>query len=126
MLEQAVAAYRSALEVYTQADLPQGWALTQNNLGTRALGSGNAQRGKESSKFLEQAVAAFKRALEVKTKADLPQGWARTQNNLGLASGIWERAVGEKKAASRLSKPWPPTEALWKSIRKPICLGIGP
>ncbi len=32
LLEQAVAAYRSALEVYTKADLPQDWAQTQNNL----------------------------------------------------------------------------------------------
>ena len=27
LLEEAVAAYRSALEVYTKADLPQGWGL---------------------------------------------------------------------------------------------------
>ncbi|MGD0471308.1 MAG: hypothetical protein ABSA54_23285 [Terriglobales bacterium] len=33
LLDQAVQAYRSALEVRTKADLPQDWARTQNNLG---------------------------------------------------------------------------------------------
>ena len=32
LLEDAVVAYRFALEVYTKADLPQEWARTQNNL----------------------------------------------------------------------------------------------
>ena len=39
---------------------------------------------------------------------------------------IWERAVGEQKAASYLNKPWRPTKALWRSIRKPTCLKVGP
>jgi hypothetical protein len=29
LLAEAVAALRSALEIYTKADLPQGWATTQ-------------------------------------------------------------------------------------------------
>ncbi len=34
LLSEAVSAYRSALEVYTNAQLPQlNWAVTQNNLG---------------------------------------------------------------------------------------------
>ena len=33
LLSQAVAAYRSALEVHTREQLPQDWARTQNNLG---------------------------------------------------------------------------------------------
>ena len=33
LLEEAVGVYSSALEVYTEADLPQDWAMTQNNLG---------------------------------------------------------------------------------------------
>jgi tetratricopeptide (TPR) repeat protein len=31
-LNEAAAAYRAALEVYTRAQLPQDWAMTQNNL----------------------------------------------------------------------------------------------
>jgi len=37
LLQEAVAAFRSALEVFTKADLPQSWALTQNNLGGASL-----------------------------------------------------------------------------------------
>ena len=44
LLEDAVAAYRSALEVYTKADLPEDWAMTQNNLGSRALRTREAQQ----------------------------------------------------------------------------------
>jgi hypothetical protein len=33
LLEEAVAADRSALEIQTKADLPQDWAATQNDLG---------------------------------------------------------------------------------------------
>ena len=36
-LSEAVEAYRQALTVRTRDDLPQDWAMTQNNLGT-ALG----------------------------------------------------------------------------------------
>ena len=126
LLEQAATAYRSALEVYTKADLPQDWARTQNNLGTALWDQGTRSGGEEGRKFLEQAVGAYRSALEVRTKADLPQDRARTQSNLGSAFWDLERAVGETRAASSLSKPWAPTEALWRSIRKPICLRIGP
>ena len=33
LLAKAVSAYRAALEVYTRADHPVDWAMTQNNLG---------------------------------------------------------------------------------------------
>src|SRR5262249_17936400 len=33
-LQRAIACYEAALRVYTQADFPQDWAMTQNNLGT--------------------------------------------------------------------------------------------
>ena len=37
LLQDALTACRSALQVYTRADLPQDWAQTQNNLSD-ALG----------------------------------------------------------------------------------------
>ena len=126
LLEQAVAAYQSALEVYTKADSPQDWARTQNNLGFALWDLGARSGGKEGRKLLEQAVAAYQSALEVRTKADLPQDWARTQNNLGTALRDLGTRSGEKKAASCLNRPWPPTKALWRSIRKPTRLRIGP
>jgi tetratricopeptide (TPR) repeat protein len=51
-----VAAYRSALEVYTRADLPQGWALTQNNLGSALEDLGNQLQGEEGLKRQREAV----------------------------------------------------------------------
>jgi tetratricopeptide (TPR) repeat protein len=85
LLEQAVAAYKSALEVYTKTDSPQGWARTQNNLGLALHDLGTSSRGAKGRKLLEQAVAAYKSALEAYTKADLPEDRARTQNNLDIA-----------------------------------------
>ena len=97
LLEDAVAAYRSALEVYTKADLPQDWAMTQNNLGTALQELGTRSGGEEGRKLLEDAVAAFRSALEVFTKADLPQYWAMTQNNLGNAlQELGTRSGGEE------------------------------
>jgi tetratricopeptide (TPR) repeat protein len=47
LLGEAVAAYRTALTVYTQAELPQQWATTQNNLGN-ALGDQGTRTGGRS------------------------------------------------------------------------------
>jgi exonuclease VII small subunit len=53
-LEEAVAAYRAALQVQTRERVPLDWAGTQMNLGNKMLGereSGTAR--------LEEAVAAY-------------------------------------------------------------------
>ena len=44
LLAQAVAAYRSALEVRTREQLPQNWAMTQNNLGLTLRGCLKSRR----------------------------------------------------------------------------------
>jgi hypothetical protein len=80
-----VAAYRSALEVYTREQLPQDWAQTQNNLGNSLQAQGIRSGGAQSAELLAQAVAAYRSALEVRTREQLPQDWAQTQNNLGNA-----------------------------------------
>jgi tetratricopeptide (TPR) repeat protein len=56
LLGEAVAAYRSALEVYTKAELPQGWATTQNNLGAALWDLGSQLEGEERLKRLRDAV----------------------------------------------------------------------
>ena len=83
LLEQAVSAYRAALEVRTRAELPQDWAMTQNNLGIALQEQGTRTDGEAGRALLEQAVSAYRAALEVYTRAELPQDWATTQNNLG-------------------------------------------
>jgi len=101
LLQEAVAAYRSALEVKTKADLPQDWAIIQNNLGIALEDLGTRSAGEEGRKLLQDAAAAFRSALEVRTKADLPQDWAQTQNNLGIALG----ALGNQLEGEEGLKP---------------------
>ena len=83
-LEQAVDAYRAALEEYTRERVPLDWAMTQNNLGVALQTLGERERGTER---LEQAVAAYHVALEERTRERVPLDWAMTQNNLGTA--LW-------------------------------------
>jgi len=105
-LEEAVKAYRAALEERTRERVPLDWAMTQNNLGfaLRALGereSGTAR--------LEEAIAAFSAALEEMTRERVPLNWATTQNNFGNAlatlgeresgTGRLEQAVATYRAA---------------------------
>ena len=81
-LEQAVKAYRAALEVYTSERVPLDWATTQNNLGNALATLGERE---SSTERLEQAVKAYRAALEVHTLERVPLDWAATQNNLGNA-----------------------------------------
>ena len=64
-LEQSVAAYRAALEVYTREQLPQDWATTQNNLGIALRDLGGRSERRSRPAVLEQSVAAYRAALEV-------------------------------------------------------------
>ena len=60
-LEEAVAAYRAALEEWTRERVPLDWAMTQNNLGTALWTLGERESG---TARLEEAVAAYRAALE--------------------------------------------------------------
>jgi tetratricopeptide (TPR) repeat protein len=100
LLDEAVRAYRSALEVYTKANQPQEWASAQNNLGIALMDAEEWAGADKAAGLLDQAVQAYRSALEVRTKADLPQDWAATQNNLGLAlEEEGELASGDRAVA---------------------------
>jgi tetratricopeptide (TPR) repeat protein len=91
-LEQAVTAYRAALEEWTRDLVPLDWAMTQNNLGTALQTLGQRETGTDR---LEQAVTAYRAALEEQTRDLVPLHWATTQNNLGIAlKTLGEREVG--------------------------------
>ncbi len=92
-LEQAVAAYRLALNEQTRDRVPLDWAATQNNLGSALATLGERQAG---TARLKEAVAAFRAALEERTRERVPLDWAATQNNLGNAL----RALGERQAGT--------------------------
>ncbi|WP_198321157.1 tetratricopeptide repeat protein [Azohydromonas aeria] len=89
-LEEAVQAYRAALQEYTQERVPLDWAMTQNNLGIALARLGERERG---TARLEEAVQAYRAALQEYTHERVPLDWAGTQNNLGNAL----RALGERE-----------------------------
>ncbi|MGO9741557.1 MAG: tetratricopeptide repeat protein [Roseiarcus sp.] len=91
-LEQAVAAFRAALEEFTRERVPLDWAATQNNLGNALQTLGGRESG---TARLEEAVAAYRAALEERTRERVPLHWATTQNNLGATlSELGKREIG--------------------------------
>ena len=93
-LEDAVAAYRAALEERTRDRVPLDWAKTQNNLGNALWTLGERESG---TARLEEAVAAYRAALEERTRDRVPLDWATTQNNLGTA--LWTLGARESGTA---------------------------
>ena len=64
-LEEAVEAYRAALEEQTRERVPLDWAMTQSNLGDALQLLGERESGTER---LEEAVEAYRAALEELTR----------------------------------------------------------
>ena len=89
-LELAIKGYKSALEVYTRADFPKDWAMTQNNLATAYKHRCRGDRAEN----IELAIKCYESALEVYTCADFPKNWAMTQNN--LANAYSDRLRGDR------------------------------
>jgi len=101
---QAVTAYRAALEVYTREELPQDWAMTQNDLVNALAHQGKRTSGEESQRLLAQAVTAYRAALEVYTREELAQDWAMTQNNLGNALRYQGTRTGGEESRQLLAQ----------------------
>ncbi len=101
-LEEAVTAYRLALQEYTRERVPLQWAGTQNNLGTALATLGERESG---TARLEEAVAAYHEALKEWTRERVPLDWASTQNNLGAAlQTLGERESGQVESIRRLDE----------------------
>jgi tetratricopeptide (TPR) repeat protein len=81
-LDDAIRAYRSALDMAPRARVPLDWAATQNNLGNALLTLGERESG---TARLEEAVAAYREALQEQTRERVPLDWAMTEMNLGNA-----------------------------------------
>jgi tetratricopeptide (TPR) repeat protein len=100
-LEEAVAAFREALQEYTLERVPLDWAMTQNNLGNALLALGERESGVGR---LEEAVAAYRDALKEFTRERVPLQWATTQNNLGSAlNALGERESGTMRLKEAVS-----------------------
>ena len=72
-LEEAVAAYRAALEERTRERVPLDWAMTQMNLGNALCALGNRRTG---TAHLEAAAAAWDACLSV-TSTVWPPDWVQ-------------------------------------------------
>lgn len=96
-LEEAVAAFRSALEEYTRARVPLYWATVESNLGEALQILGERESG---TTRLEEAVAVHHAALEEQTRARVPLQCAMTQYNLGHA--LW--GLGQRESGTALLK----------------------
>jgi tetratricopeptide (TPR) repeat protein len=80
-LEEAVAAFREALNELTRERVPLEWARTQGDLAITLARLGERESGTAK---LEEAVAAFREALKELTRERVPLEWAGGQNNLGI------------------------------------------
>jgi tetratricopeptide (TPR) repeat protein len=100
-LEEAVSAYRDALQENTRERVPLDWPMTQMNLGN-ALGTlGERESG---TARLEEAVEAYREAMKVNTREHLPLEWAASTGNQGEAFMLLAertRGVGRAETAVR-------------------------
>ncbi|SDT93582.1 tetratricopeptide repeat protein [Stappia sp. ES.058] len=92
-LEEAISAYRFALEEFTRARFPLQWASVQMNLGNALQALGQRESG---IGCLEEAVTAYRLSLEERTRARDPFNWAKVQMNLGNAL----RIMGERESGT--------------------------
>jgi tetratricopeptide (TPR) repeat protein len=69
-LEQAVRAYRAALQEWTRERVPLDWAMTQNNLGTALSILGEREN---QAHLLRNALEAVKGAAEIYRAAGMVQ-----------------------------------------------------
>lgn len=81
-VEEAVKAFRAALEVHTRELHSLHWAKSQNNLGTALRTLADQKKG---TAHLKEAIEAFRAALLVYTCDECPDHWAMVQTNLGNA-----------------------------------------
>ena len=82
-LHRAIACYESALRVYTEADFPSDWAMTQFNLG---LALREEKRLDESVQAFECAARSYETtgargdAEEARMEAEKSRDWKRGRN----------------------------------------------
>ena len=85
-LEEAVAAFRAALQGGTRERVPLYWAAAQTSLGSALLSLSERETG---TARLEEAITAHRAALQEITRERLPLDWAATQMRLGAVLLRW-------------------------------------
>ncbi len=79
----AIEAYTNAMQIYTEDELPQDYAMTSTNLGIAYTKL--APFSENPTQLIENAIEAYTSALRIYTEDELPQGWSTTNHNLGAA-----------------------------------------
>jgi tetratricopeptide (TPR) repeat protein len=97
-LEEAVNAFRAALQEQARERVPLDWAQTQSNLGNALRMLGERDSG---TARLKDAIFAFRAAMEEWTRERAPLQWAKVQNNLGNAL---ERLGTRESGTTRLEE----------------------
>lgn len=81
-LRHSIAAFQSALQVYSATTTPKQWGDAKHHLA-RALQLLGSQLG--DLDMIARSAEACREALSVRNKQQVPMLWAATQNNLGSA-----------------------------------------
>jgi hypothetical protein len=104
----AIAAFSSALEVFSRQTDPINWASAKVNFGNALLALGDLG----DDRALNEALAAFRDALTVDTRQTAPAAWARDQNSLSVvlerlgARGDIQTLRGAAAAANAALEVW--------------------
>ena len=81
-MEEAVAAFRQALQEFTRDRVPPDWAMTQANLGFALTTLGKRETG---TTRLEEAIAALRESLSEFTASAAPHYHFQVQKQLEQA-----------------------------------------
>lgn len=96
-LEDAIDAFRAALDLMDPGSAPVAWAAVQNGLGNALGALGQRQADDE---LLNRAVEAFEQALALRSEEQTPGDWASTMNNLAAVL----QSIGRKRKDPKILK----------------------
>jgi tetratricopeptide (TPR) repeat protein len=100
LLEQAVQAFRRALEVYTKANPTERWVDAQLDLGDALMRIAAWANGSQSAMLFDQAAQAYRQALEAVSKQNAPRDWADAHSRLGeVLLDRYERSGADRDPA---------------------------
>ena len=100
-LEEAVSAFRLALQELTRERVPLHWAEAQMNLGNALARLGEREA---ATAPLEEAVSSFRLALQEWTRERVPLQWAQAQMSLGVVlSVLGERETGTARLSEAVT-----------------------
>lgn len=86
LFKDAAICLRKSLDVRKRQDVPDQWALSNNNLCNVLVRLG--QHGVDSKNMFADAIGIYEELLLVWTFESSPQDWAKTKSNIGVAYTI--------------------------------------